>query len=98
VLSMDVPRHPQFYTPENWGLFNSFLRALADLFREGQEAGIYRREVSPMMASFFIYGAIDNTIRQYVYNPEFNEDDFPIGRAVAEIMNIIKRGFSTQEG
>jgi AcrR family transcriptional regulator len=86
VLIMDVPRHSQFYSPENWKVYNAFLKNLADVFREGQEQGIYCQGISPLIASYIIYGAVDMTIRQYVYNPEFNHEDFPI-----------KQGFSKRE-
>jgi len=97
VLIMDVPRHSQFYSPENWKVYNAFLKNLADVFREGQEQGIYCREISPLIASYIIYGAVDMTIRQYVYNPEFNHEEFPIEQAKEQIVSVIKQGLSKRE-
>jgi len=97
VLIMDVPRHSQFYSPENWKVYNALLKNLADVFREGQEQGIYCREISPLIASYIIYGAVDMTIRQYVYNPEFNHEEFPIEKAKEQIVSVIKQGFSKRE-
>lgn len=97
VLIMDVPRHSQFYSPENWKVYNAFLKNLADVFREGQQQGIYCRDISPMVASFIIYGAVDMTIRQYVYNPEFNHDEFPVEKAKEQIVMMLKQGFSKRE-
>ncbi len=91
---MDVPRHSQFYSPENWKVYNAFLKNLADVFREGQEQGIYCQGISPLIASYIIYGAVDMTIRQYVYNPEFNHEDFPIEQAKEQIVQMLKQGFS----
>ena len=97
VLIMDVPRHAQFYSPENWVLYNAFFKELADIFREGQERGLYVKNVSPLIASYAIYGAVDTTIRQYVYNPEFNDDEFPLEKAREQIVQILKEGFSERE-
>ncbi len=97
VLIMDVPRHSQFYSPENWKVYNTFLKNMADVFREGQEQGIYCRDISPLIASYIIYGAVDMTIRQYVYNPEFNHEEFPIEKAKEQIVSVIKQGLSKRE-
>ena len=97
VLIMDVPRHSQFYSPENWKVYNTFLKNMADVFREGQEQGIYCMDISPLIASYIIYGAVDMTIRQYVYNPEFNHEEFPIEKAKEQIVSVIKQGLSKRE-
>jgi TetR/AcrR family transcriptional regulator, fatty acid metabolism regulator protein len=97
VIIMDVPRLDLFYSPENWKLYNRFFTGLADIFREGQEKGIFRRDISPIVASFVIYGAVDTTIRQYVYNPEFNHENFPIEEARNEIMRLLIPGYLSKE-
>jgi TetR/AcrR family transcriptional regulator, fatty acid metabolism regulator protein len=93
VLIMDVPRHAQFYSPENWFLYNKFFKMMAEIFEKGQETGIFLKNVSPTIASYAIYGAVDTTIRQYVYNPEFNATEFPLQKAKEQIMDILKNGF-----
>ena len=97
VIIMDVPRLDQFYSPENWKLYNRFFMGLADIFQEGQEKGIFRKDISPIIASYVIYGAVDTTIRQYVYNPEFNHDNFPIEAARNEIMRLLIPGYLSKE-
>lgn len=98
VLIMDVPRHAQFYSPENWVLYNAFFKELEEIFRKGQERGVYVKNVSPLIASYAIYGAVDTTIRQYVYNPEFNDNEFPLEKAREQIVQILKEGFSERKG
>ncbi len=93
VLIMDVPRLKQFYNPENWKSYNRFFTAIADIFQEGQKKGLFRRDFSPLIASFVIYGAMDMTIRQYVYNPDFNHDEFPVEKANNQIMGLLEQGF-----
>jgi TetR/AcrR family transcriptional regulator, fatty acid metabolism regulator protein len=97
VLIMDLPRIKQFYSPENWKSYNRFFMALADIFQEGQRKGIFRKDFSPLIASFVIYGAVDMTIRQYVYNPDFNHEEFPVDKANSQIMGLLEQGFLNKE-
>jgi TetR/AcrR family fatty acid metabolism transcriptional regulator len=93
VLIMDLPRLKQFYGPENWKNYNRFFTGVADIFKEGQKKGLFRRDISPLIASFVIYGAVDMTIRQYVYNPDFNHEEFPVEKANNQIMGLLEQGF-----
>lgn len=97
VIIMEVPRLRQIYTPENWESYNRFLKGVADLFREGQDKGLFRKDFSPMVATFVIYGAVDTTIRQYVYNPDFNHEEFPVEMANNQIMGLLEQGFLNKE-
>lgn len=96
VLIMDVPRLDKFYNPENWKLYNQFFRGLTEIFRAGQEKGAFAADISPIMATYIMHGAVDATIRQYVYNPEFNKEEFPVEEARDQIMTVLRRGFSKQ--
>ncbi len=92
VLIMDVPRLKQFYSPENQKLYNRFFTGLAEIFREGQERGIFSSRISPVTAAYVFSGAVDTTIRQYVYNPELNRDQHPIGEVKLQIVALLKKG------
>ena len=92
VLIMDVPRLKQFYSPENQKLYNRFFTGLAEIFREGQERGIFNRQISPITASFVFSGAVDTTIRQYVYNPELNRAEHPVRDIKRQIVDLLKKG------
>jgi hypothetical protein len=89
VLVMDIPRLNQFYNVENQKLYHSFFINLAKFFLEGQIRGAFRADISPMIAAFVIYGAVDMTIRQYVYNPEFRYENFPLEEARSQIMKLL---------
>jgi TetR/AcrR family transcriptional regulator, fatty acid metabolism regulator protein len=94
VLIMDVPRLSQFYSTENQKLYHSFFVNLAKVFLEGQIKGAFRGDISPMIAAFVIYGAVDTTIRQYVYNPEFKYENFPLEEAKNQIMKLLNTVYS----
>ena len=50
-----------------------------------------------MVATFVLYGAVDTTIRQYVYNPDFNHEEFPVEMANNQIMGLLEQGFLNKE-
>lgn len=54
------------------------------------------KDVSPVMASYAIHGAVAATIRQYVYNPAFNASEFPLEKAKEHIVIILKEDFLSQ--
>ena len=98
VMIIDIPRVRQFYTKEDRQLYKSFFMGVEKIFKEGQEKGIFRSDVSPTIATFVIYGAMDATIRQYVYNPDFNQKKFPLAEANRQIMIYLNNGILTKKG
>lgn len=94
VLIMDVPRLDKFYNPENWKLYNLFFLGVMDIFRDGQEKGVFAADISPIVASYIMHGAVDATVRQYVYNPEFNKEEFSLEEARDQIMEVLHKGFA----
>lgn len=97
VLIIDVPRVKKFYSKENWKLYKSFFTGIEDIYKEGQDKGIFRSDVSPTIATFVIYGAVDTTIRQYVCNPDFNNKKFPVSESNRQIMLYLNNGILVQK-
>ena len=98
VMIIDIPRVRQFYTKEDRKLYNRFFMGIEAIYKEGQDKGIFRSDVSPTIATFVIYGAVDATIRQYVYNPDFDNKKFPVAEASRQIMIYLNRGILTKKG
>jgi TetR/AcrR family transcriptional regulator, fatty acid metabolism regulator protein len=98
VMIIDIPRVRQFYTKEDRQLYKSFFMGVEGIFKEGQDEGIFCSDVSPTIATFVIYGAVDATIRQYVYNPDFNQKKFPLAEANRQIMIYLNNGILTKKG
>ena len=96
VMIIDIPRVRQFYSKEDRKLYKSFFMGIEDIYKEGQDKGIFRNDVSPTIATFVIYGAVDATIRQYVYNPDFDNKKFPVAEASRQIMIYLNNGILTQ--
>lgn len=92
VMIMEVPRLEQFYTPENQKLYNRFFQEIAKIIKEGQEKGVFSKEISPLVGSFTLAGAVDTVIRQYVFNPGFKKKKYPLEEVIGQTLNILKRG------
>jgi TetR/AcrR family transcriptional regulator, fatty acid metabolism regulator protein len=93
VMIMEVPKLSNFYEKDNQELFFRFFAGLAEIIAEGQKKGLLNREISPIIASFVIYGAADNTIRQYVFNPDFGKQHFPMNEAKNQIIKFFIPGY-----
>jgi len=92
VMIMEVPRLEQFYTPESQKLYNRFFEEIAEIIREGQEAGVFSKAISPLVGSFTLSGAVDAVIRQYVFNPKFKKKKYPLEEVIGQTLNILKKG------
>jgi TetR/AcrR family fatty acid metabolism transcriptional regulator len=92
VMIMDVPRLNKFYTSESQELYYRFFIGLAKIFSEGQAKELFDKGISPIIASFVMYGAVDMTVRQYVYNPDFDNKNFPLEVARDQIMRFLIPG------
>lgn len=97
VMIMEVPKLSQFYDSENQELYYRFFSELAEVISEGQKKDLLNKEISPIIAAFVIYGAADNTIRQYVYNPDFEKLHFPMEEAKNQIIKFFIPGYLIKE-
>jgi len=93
VMIMDIPKLNKFYNAENQALYNKFFSDLAEIIVQGQARGFFRKEIVPIIAAFLLYGSVDSTIRQYVYNPEFDRASFPIREAEKQINEFLTPGY-----
>ena len=97
VMIMEVPKLNQFYEHENQVLYYRFFSGLAEIILEGQKKDLLNKEISPIIAAFVIYGAADNTIRQYVFNPDFENLHFPMQEAKNQIIKFFIPGYLIKE-
>ena len=92
VMIMEVPRLEHFYTPENQKLYNRFFQEIAKIIKEGQEKGVFSKEISPLVGSFTLAGAVDTVIRQYVFNPGFKKKKYPLDEVIEQTLALLKKG------
>ncbi len=97
VMIMEVPKLSQFYGRENQELYFRFFSGLAEIIAEGQKNDILNKEISPIIAAFVIYGAAENTIRQYVFNPDFTKKHLPLEEAKNQIIKFFIPGYFIKE-
>jgi len=92
VLIMDLPRLDRFYDDENQTLYYRLFQEVAALVEEGQSKGLINKEISPVVASYIFHGAIDALIRHYLYNPDFDEAQFPLEEVVDQAVQVLFNG------
>jgi len=94
VLIFDVPRIDDFYSKANQKLYHSFFEKIMAIIAAGQEKGLIRNTVEPVIAAYTIIGAVDSIIRQYVYNEDFT-NMLAMDKAEQQIKMIILEGLKT---
>ncbi|MCD6571334.1 MAG: TetR/AcrR family transcriptional regulator [Deltaproteobacteria bacterium] len=95
VLIMDVPRLDKFYEQDSQGLYNRVFEKIATIVKQGQDKGIFNKEISPILGAYMLHGAVDAIIRQYVYNPnELKKRKISIRNARDHIIDFLVQGFS----
>lgn len=99
VMIMDIPMLNRFYDEENQQLYELTLEGVATIVREGQEMGLFNRNISPIMASHMINGSVEMTIRQCVYRPEmYAVNEISIKDATDQILEVIIKGLASEKG
>ena len=93
VLIIEVPRLTHFYSSDSQELYNKLFIHLAEIFDEGRRSGQFREDISPMIASFIAYGAIDTTIRQWSLNSAISHGEQQMKEAISQIMNFLMKGY-----
>lgn len=95
VLIMDAPMLDSFYEKENQRLYQRVFKEIASIVEDGQNKGIFSTGVSPILGAYILNGAVDLTIRQYVYSPdELNERKISVSDARDQIVDFLVNGFS----
>jgi TetR/AcrR family transcriptional regulator, fatty acid metabolism regulator protein len=98
VMIMDIPMLNRFYDEENQKLYELTLEGVATIVREGQEKGLFNKNISPMMASHMLNGSVEMTIRQCVYRPQmYSVNEISIKDATDQILEVIIKGLSIEK-
>ena len=95
VLIMDAPRLDKFYDEDNQRLYNQVFEKIAAIVKEGQDKGIFRKALLPILGAYIFHGAVDAVIRQYVYNlDELKKREISINDARDHIVDFIIKAFT----
>ncbi len=62
--------------------------------RDGQRAGVFRKEVSDKIAANCFFGALDEMVTSWM----LSERDYPLAGAAEAVVDVILRGMETRRG
>ncbi|MBW2007625.1 MAG: TetR family transcriptional regulator, partial [Deltaproteobacteria bacterium] len=91
IIHVELRQSSKFvkeYKNEN---FARYLDILADIVREGQEQGVFRRDVIPGVAKRAIFGALDEMSRFWVLS---SKREYDIKTAAEQISSYFIEGMS----
>lgn len=95
VLQVELRLSNKFlreYRPEKlW----QYLGVFATIVREGQDSGIFRREVDPFVAMWGFFGALDELAMQWVLSKK--SDRFSLDEAADQVADIFILGLSHRD-
>jgi TetR/AcrR family fatty acid metabolism transcriptional regulator len=94
VLQVELRLSHKFlkeYRPEKlWAYLNVF----AQIVRDGQEAGRFRRDLDPFVSMWSFFGALDELAMQWVLSKK--SDRFSLENAADQVAEIFIRGMSAR--
>lgn len=67
---------------------------IRQVVREGQQAGVFRREMSDKIAANCFFGALDEMVTSWV----LSERDYPLAGAADAVVDVVLRGMETRTG
>lgn len=95
VLQVELRLSNKFlkeYRPEKlW----AYLGVFGQIVRDGQERGLFRRDIDPFVSMWAFFGAMDELAMQWVLSRK--NDRFSLESAADQVAGIFIRGLSAQE-
>jgi len=67
---------------------------IRSVIREGQSAGVFRKEISDKIAANCFFGALDEMVTSWM----LSDHDYPLAGAAEPIVDVILRGLETKRG
>jgi TetR/AcrR family fatty acid metabolism transcriptional regulator len=67
---------------------------IRSVIREGQQAGVFRREISDKIAANCFFGALDEMVTSWM----LSEHDYPLAGAADPIVDVILQGLEAKPG
>ena len=70
----------------------AYFDLIRDVVREGQQAGVFRRELSDKIVANCFFGAVDEMVTSWV----LSEHDYPLAGAADAVVDVILQGMETR--
>ena len=71
--------------------FGQYLDIIRETFEDGQSAGVFRRDIKPIVAAKILYGALDEMVTNWI----LSKKSYPLAPMADEVLKIFFGGVST---
>jgi TetR/AcrR family fatty acid metabolism transcriptional regulator len=88
VLQIETRHSRQFMSLLTRGRLGEYLDLIRAIIQEGQEVGVFRRDLSPGLATNFIFGAVDEIVNTWLLADEPGD----LMRMHAPLMDLLTHG------
>ena len=72
--------------------FSEYLDIIRKTISDGQQAGVFRRDIKPIVAAKIIYGALDEMVTNWV----LSEKHYPLEPLAIEVLKVFSGGIRTK--
>jgi TetR/AcrR family fatty acid metabolism transcriptional regulator len=88
VLQIETRHSRQFMSLLTRGRLGEYLDLLRAIIQEGQDTGVFRRDLSPGLATDLVFGAVDELVNSWL----LADDPGDLVRLSAPLMNLLTHG------
>jgi TetR/AcrR family fatty acid metabolism transcriptional regulator len=88
VLQIETRHSRRFMSVFTRGKLGEYLNLLRRIIEEGQESGVFRRDINPGLATNVVFGAVDELVMSWV----LTDQEGDLTRHVDPILGILTRG------
>lgn len=88
VLQIETRHSRRFMSIFTRGKLGEYLNLLRTIIEEGQQSGVFRRDISPVLATNVVFGAVDEMVMSWVLADQPGD----LTRHAEPILGILTRG------
>ena len=93
IIQVELRQSSKFMKEYKNEKFAKYLNIIADIIREGQQRGVFRKEIIPAVAKRAFFGALDEMSRFWVLS---SRRDYDINTAALQISSYFLQGIKAQ--
>jgi TetR/AcrR family fatty acid metabolism transcriptional regulator len=94
VLQIETRHSRRFMSVFTRGKLGEYLNLVRSIVEEGQELGVFRRDISPGLTTNVVFGAVDELVMSWILTDQPGD----LVRGVDPLLEILTRGMMTCAG
>ena len=92
VFQTELRHSLKFLSEFSHNLLVEYFDLIKSVVREGQEAGLFRTDISITMASHCLFGALDEIVTSWILSDHDRDPDFHLTSLTDSVVSIILKG------